>query len=356
MSKLKLLGGITLLLLVMSSCSLDDSPIGANITPASTDFKVLSEIQVNDKTVNFGIDSVTVSAEFSELVTYTVTFTGLTSGATRSITNTAKKLDLSSLTWYGEHDGVSFFKKDEDVKVEVSFVGTGITSFDTLNISSVNQFNNEFTYNFPAAGFEDIDASNAYGQGWFVGNDEVTLELTRIAVTSPVAIEGEKSFQLSGSVPNSVYVTGIDYGLRGNDEFFDLPANADDVWFNVYVYGNGNPYTELIVEFREADAAGLDEPFRKAKKGEVDGVQAFVNTNHVGWKLFSFQYSTLAFSSFAAGGGSGNKIHESDRIQQMIFNLQTIEGSNGEYSEAIIDYPIFTIGGPFDPTVHFGKP
>lgn len=356
MKKLKLISGIAFLLLSMGSCSLDEEPIGANITPASEDFKILSDVEVSDNTVNFAIDSVTLTAEFSEIVTFNATFTGLVSGASRTITSTAKKIDLNSFTWFGEHDGLNFFSDGEDVKVELSFVGTDLTTVDTLNVTSTNQFNNEFTYNFPEAGFEDLSASNAFGKGWFVGNDEVTPALTRIAVTDPAPIQGAKSFQISGFNAAGVYITGIDYSLRSKNDFFKLPADADEVWFNIYVYGSGNPNTELIIEFREADAAGLQEPYERVKAGETDGIQYFINTDHEGWKLFSVQYSTLPFSNFAPGGGSGNKVHESDRIQQMIYNLQSIEGSNGEYVEAIIDFPIFTIGGPFDPTVHFGKP
>ena len=356
MKKLIALSSLALLALTIGSCSLDDEPIGANITPATEDFQILSDVVVSNKDVNFSIDSVTLQASFNEQVSYIATFIGLESGATRTIKGLAKDLTSSSLTWNGEHDGMLFFRDGEDVKVELSFVGTDITTVDTLNIVSGNQFKSTASYNFSEAGFENLDASNAYANGWFIGNDDNTATLTRIAVTDPVPPQGVKSFKISGSNPSGVYITGIDNSLTGKNKFFELPANGDDVWFNIFVYGNGNPYTELIIEFREADAAGLETPYEKVKAGETDGIQAFIYTDHEGWKLFSFQYSTLPFSNFTAGGGNGNKVHESDRIQQMIFNLQSVEGNNGAFVEAIFDYPIFTIGGPFDPTIHKSKP
>ena len=356
MKKLIALSSLALLILSLGSCSLDDEPIGANITPASKDFQILSDVVVNDKNVNFSIDSVTLQASFNEQVSYVASFIGLESGATKTIKGLAKDLTSSSLTWYGEHDGLYFFHDGEKVKVELSFVGTSITTVDTLTITSSNQFSTSETYTFKEAGFENLSAANAYGNGWFVGNDESSPELTRIAVTEPVPPQGLKSFKIAGVNPNGVYITGIDNSLVGKNNFFNLPADGDEVWFNIFVYGNGNANTELIIEFREADAAGLEIPYEKVKAGETDGIQAFIYTNHKGWKLFSFQYTTLPFSNFTAGGGNGNKVHESDRIQQMIFNLQSVEGANGEYVEAIIDYPIFTIGGPFDPSIHKSKP
>ena len=351
MRKIQAIALMALATLFFESCSMDEEPIGANVTPAKEGFEVLKQVEVNDETVNFGIDSVTLSASFSQAVTFTATFKGLSSGAIKTIKTTAQELTSDVLTWYGEHEGLTFFREGEKVEVSLSFVGSSVTTKDTLTITSTNKFSTTQTYNFKEAGFENLDFSNAYGNGWFVGNGEDTPNLTRIPVTSPVPPQGLKAFKLAGkNVAGGVFITGMDFSITGKNKYIPLPASADSVWFNVYVYGNSTSATELYIEFKEADA------LPRWTNGQTDGVQAIIRTNHEGWKLFSFQYSTLSFSTYTPGGGNGNKIHESDKIQAVTYNLQTAETAKGEYVEAIIDYPIFTIGGPFDPSILKSKP
>lgn len=340
---------------LLSSCALDDEPIGGNVTPAPSDFKITSELQVSDDDVNFVIDSVTVAATFSHTVTVDVTFTGLESGATRTFTTTTKELKLNSLVWNGEHEGSFFFKEDEKVVVSLAFVGSTVTSTDTLVIATENPFNTANTYNFKEAGFENLDFTNAFGNGWFVGNGENNPPtLVRIPTDEIVPPQGDKSFKIAGTAAGGVYVTGIDFSISGNFKFLPLPADPDSLWYNVYVYGNGDPNTELYVEFKEAD--GFKRWANGTAPNPTDGVQALIKTDHIGWKLFSFQYSTLNFSTFAPGGGSGNKILEPDQIQAVTYNLQTTALGTGQYVEVYLDYPIFTFGAPFNPLTFKSKP
>lgn len=347
MRKIQAIALMALAPLFFESCSMDEEPIGANVVPAKEGFEVLKPLELNDDVLNFAIDSLTLSTTFSQEVTYTANFKGLSSGAIKSVRGTADKFSPESFAWHGEHDGLNFFREGEEVEIEVSFFGSTTVLKDTVTISKANTFDSKYCYPIPAGDFEGtvLDWSN----GWWIDAPKVFLT-TEIATP-----QGVKALKHAGSNSASVYVTGSSHALDAGF-FYPLTKNPDSLWVNLFVYGNGSPKTELIVEIKEADAAGLAKPKFKWENGVTDGVQAIIKTDHIGWKLFSFQYSALPFSTYALGGGNGNKIHESDRIQAFTINLQTAEGFNGETVEAIIDFPVFTIGGPFDPSIHKSKP
>ncbi len=84
-------------------------------------------------------------------------------------------------------------------------------------------------------------------------------------------------------------------------------------------------------------------------RDDDDAFVAKITLNHKGWKLFSFKYSSLLPSINAAFGGSGNKIMEPNRVT--ILNLVLTKKSDPDSPvELYFDHPIFTVGGPFDPS------
>ena len=67
---------------------------------------------------------------------------------------------------------------------------------------------------------------------------------------------------------------------------------------------------------------------------------------HQGWKLLSFKYADIPFKTYNAT--TGNNIREPHRIVLWDIGLQVKTAGNS--ASAIIDFPIMTIGGPFDPS------
>ncbi len=177
------------------------------------------------------------------------------------------------------------------------------------------------------------------------------------------APEGDYYLELSGTASSgSVYIGGASYGTRtgvapdpnSGTAFYGLPADPTEVWFNFYVYGDMDVNTELFVTFHEADEIKSDgsESNDFSIHGIDDGVMLKQCFNHSGWQLFSYRYDQLRFSEYCIpgveGAGCGNKTYEPHRIKLVSFSLQSEQSDHAV--SARIDYPVFTIGGPLDPS------
>jgi hypothetical protein len=120
----------------------------------------------------------------------------------------------------------------------------------------------------------------------------------------------------------------------------EISSNPDNVWFNVYVYGTGDSNTELYITMFE------DEGVLYGAKTTDDGLQVKIVPDHTGWKLFSYKYADIPFKTFNAT--TGNNTREPHRIVLWDIALQTKEA--GQKGKVMLDLPIMTVGGPFDPS------
>lgn len=339
--------------LILCSCprSYEPEGIGQPITATPDGFKIHdNDFYASGNNFDFTKDLLTLHAIFNSTVTANIKFSGLKSGAQRNISIVTDHLDKNTFSWYGEFDPGTkkFFKSGEQVMIQLSFYNSDIILFDTVTIAKANNFMRNPNV-IPVALEEDNGFETNIAWPWGVGKGSRVLD-----DNSP---QGDYSLELRGSNSNSTWVTWAAYGDRvtgpyknpGVDgSFYPLTNNSSNIWFNIYVYGDEKEDTELYVSFLEADRSNKDD---EARKGVDDAVQIKLSTDHKGWKLFSFKYSDISFQNYCIegidGGGCGDKIKEPHRIKVVAFDLET--ENKGREVSVKFDYPLFTIGAPFNP-------
>lgn len=332
-----------LLVGVFSGCKKPEEFVGKEFIEAPSDLAVLS-FDGPSVPVDFTKDSVGLTGELSHRVSWYVTFTGLESGAVKSFEGLSQSIDPSQFKWGGEHDptkSIKFFKKGEPVLVEISFLKSNLVSRDTITIGETKIFNGDVLFE----GFDQKSYNNFPVYLTFGENAKEGFKGTPITEFDKV-VQGEGSWMLSGADNDNTYFIGGTRSMKadGNSEYFEFKSlNPDSVYFNMYIYGDGNITTRVALAVAEDD--DLDKTYEDA----TDDVWEYpFKLNWTGWKLVSFRYSDFAVSASAAYGGSGNKKRQLDRVKRITLNL--LSDPPGNPASYIVDFPIITYGGPFDPS------
>lgn len=341
--KINIIKNISSLTIVLSmifflgSCKRTDDIVGPEFNVATENFEFISGISTNTSSVDFSnSETVTFTAEFNEQITWTITITGQTSGAVRTISGTSNSIDASSGVWNGNHDDLYFFRTGETVDVVLSVLGSTETTSTTMTVTDVKDF--------AVSGLVyTINGENKFDgtvDGWTV------FSSTKVKTASDIlAVQGSGSLFMSGAGEPD-FITGANKNFTGTTGLPSyLPSDPDSVWINIYVYGQGDANTKVEFACKEADA---DEGNTKYGEATDDAMGAEIIASHTGWKLFSIQYSALKPSVAADFGGSGNKVHEPHRIDLLQIGLLTLdpEATKSVY----VDFPVITVGGPFDPS------
>lgn len=369
---------LILVVYVASSCVKDyPEGIGEQIVPAPEGFEVTSGgITTSSDNVNFDEDSVYLIADFNSTVSVSLKVEGQTSGAVRNFTTLANKLDASNAVWFGEFDpgSANFFQDGEEVTITMSFFNFDETYSTSMTIDKALSYRNSDNLvlldprpegpTAPDEGSNGFESPRNYFW-WFdtntLPNDGESAVASR--QNEIKSVQGDYYLELKGKAPStSSYIGGASYGdgsaynpdPNSPTVFYDLPADPDQVWFNIYVYGEGNTDADLYIEMREADSgvkSNGDPEDDRFRAGRDDGVQILQKFSHRGWKLFSYKYSTLPFASYCLpgtdGAGCGTKQYDSNRIKLVAFSLESSQKERAV--SAKIDYAMFTVGGPFDP-------
>lgn len=304
--------------------------------------------------VDFTASVVNFNAVFSSNVTWNLTITGQTSGAVKKYSSISN--GLNNFIWSGTHDGLTFFRTGETAIATLSFFGTTYTASTNIIITKARDF--KLYGRFPIGGdFEDPKivepqpVAPFYSPYWASFNYPTAIANVQQGVDSvavdyngnPVpSVQGKKYYYIKGKGDQSNFVSGLQYFGAIVPK---LPATPDDIWVNAYLYGTGDANATVELEFQEDD-----KNTGPGYNGKIDDAfVAYVTLNHVGWKLFSFKYSDLTPSKNADFGGSGNHIHEPERLKS--FDIIAIKASKPDSPiEVYYDFPIITVGGPFDPS------
>lgn len=301
-----------------------------------------SNFTATPTSIDFTTGTVTFNADFTSSVTWIITIKGKSSGAVCELRGIASS--LNNAIWKGQHDGIIFFKTGEMATATLSFYGTSQTLSVDIEIVKAANFSGcgtfprnadmedtaqlHFPYwaRFNSPGAEQGTADNAID---YKGN-----------VVPPV--QGKFYYYIKGLGNQQVFVDGIQYIGPLTPV---LPADADKVWINMFIYGTGDANCSVDLEYQENDLDGVQPGYQG---WDDDAFVAHITLDHKGWKLFSFQYSKLTPSANAEFGGSGNHIHEPNRLSS--FDLVLLKKSNPNSPvEVYFDYPIITVGGPFKP-------
>ncbi len=307
----------------------------------------VTSFTANSSSVNFTSSSAVFSAAFTHPVSWILTITGTQSGAVHEIRGISSGLD--NVEWKGTHDQATFFRTGETVTATLSFYGTSLSSSLPITIAAAPNYTTCGTF----ARYGDFETPSLITpmNGWHAFNSPVPIPNVEQGIDSvavdytgkPVpSVQGKRYYYIKGKGNQQVFVSGVQYTGPLTPV---LPADPDQVWVNMYIYGTGDANTGVELEYQEADFDGTSPGYQGT---DDDAFVAKITLDHKGWKLFSFQYSKLTPSLNADFGGSGNKIHEPDRLRS--FDLILLKSSKPDSPvEVYFDYPIITVGGPFKP-------
>ncbi len=318
---------LSALILSSAGCREKKEIVGPEYVVANTNLKVTTFAAAKSG-VNFANkERQHFIASLSERVSWKITLRGQESNAVKVLEGLSDEINESNSSWNGAHDDVRFFI-NEKVLATLSFIGTDYSA-DT-----------EFTINAPVIYPEALKLGNGFEgalwQGpWF---DENGAEDNGSKIITNLSIQGKKAYLLKGTdLNNSYYLGVIRWAYKS-----ELPENAGEVYFNIYAYGTGDATSVLKLAGKE------DENGNKAfDDTSEDAWEKEIPLGHKGWKLFSFKYSDFTRAVNKSYGGNGNNKREPHKIVAVDIALQT--SVPGSQAEAIVDFPIITVGKPFHP-------
>lgn len=328
-------------LLLHTGCKKEDDFRGPETIVSSGDFELVTPLTISDKSIDFSKkDTVTLEALFNEVSDYKIVITGQKTGAVKTIEGTGDQLKAY---WNGTSDGRFFKEETCQFSLYVRGINDPIQE-DTLEIVKRMDAPGNLI-----ASFEPL------GQNLLVGfwEADVNGEKTKISCnrTADVAIEGDYAFRLEGvnhlnttnrflGVAYSKPIIGENGVSNSGAKYRVGTENPEEVWFNVWVYGNGNDDSYLSIKFMQDDNESGDHD------GTLDNGFEYnlKDLSFSGWKLFSVRYDQLTAGGNADYGGSGDKVHRPHLISQIEFALWS--NVNGRPVRATLDYPIFTLNAP----------
>lgn len=328
-------------LLFFLSCERDNvGPfVGQQYVNAPADL-VVDTLIVPSTAINLEDDSAVISAPLSHNVSWYLTLTGLQSNAVQTFSGIS---DNVYVEWNGSHDGLYFFRANEQVKTELTFVGNDLTVSDTFTITKPKTYSGMPLFGPAAIGFEKMPAWPDFP---FAEDGEQGVS-TEVSLSR--SVEGLASFYMEGAdINNTYFISGIrdQICVPPCNQWFNFPTNnPDSIFINVFVYGTGNEATMGGIGIGEDD--DKDGLYEDAKFHSEDGWDFQFRVNWVGWRLVSAPYSSFQRSTNPEYGGTGNAIREPDRIKQITFNLLSSPPTN--QVEIYYDFPIVTFGKPFNP-------
>lgn len=328
--------------LVYSACTREKIEIdGPELHVASDDFQMIGALTASDSLVNFASDSVvSFNATFNEYVSYTITISGLESGAEKVFVGNGDEVNVD---WAGNANSTFFLS--ETCEVNLTVLGLdGVQGNTMISIEKVMAPPGNLI-----ADFEPLGSSAQLGF-WEapVDNNPTRLWCARV---EGVSVEGSSAYRLQGvnhlsqanrflGLAFSKPIIGVNGTQKSGVKFNVGTEVADDVWFNVWVFGEGKDESSLAIKFMQDDNEDGQH-----QGGTENGFEYLIDdVSHYGWKLFSIQYSQLSTGANLAFGGNGDKVHRPQLIAQIEYALWS--KVSGQPVEVVFDYPIFTLHNP----------
>lgn len=371
------------LLTALSACKEREAPLtplGADTKLAPDGFTITSALQTkqysNDVVIDAGgirfaggtKDSVYFEASFSDEVSWKIEITGQASGAKKYIYGTGTSVSKSNSLWNGSHDDFLFFRQNETAQIILSFYGTEVadtTSITILQSKAWSEKGDHFLV-MPTEAQNGFDSEPSYPNWFGFGENGSTIGTVLDIPGTPQGISGG-AMRINGNANfDDTFLNGARNGALGASNWNagtsyladpadvvageyvgpDVKTDPDQVWVNMYVYVPFEDVSKYIeIQLKESDDDGRDNQYSDF---EDDAWVHRVAFDKKGWKLVSFRYSDTWASPARDFGGNGNHVREPHRC--MGFQVNLYSQVNGESAWVGLDYPIFTIGKPFDPS------
>lgn len=327
-----LLASLTILL---NACRKDaDVFDGPSLNDIYGEFSFVEPLLITNESVDFGAGQTTAfTAEFSKNVNWQISIKGLSSGAEKIITGTSNLLSVDNATWNGSATILPMFRA-ELCAVELTFSTEPDTVRDTLEILAPKS----------NTGLLLADFETGFNAGWepFV---QAGADMSFSVTNSLTAGQGQFYYDMGGAVDWDWLIGLIDIPATAyGSSTFALNSNPDNVFFNVMLYNPvGITNSIVLFQFREDDNG--DGSF---SEGTEDMFSVEVKMTETGWQLISRNYAELAtIVNGVPVDPLGNGLHEPDKLFQ-ISVLMLANPSSG-YSQALMDYMIFTEGAALEP-------
>ena len=279
-------------------------------------------------------EDVYFTAEFSKIVDWKITITGLNSMSEKIISGKSNIIDKSNSLWVGEVTNLPFFQ-EENCSVLLSFKSHEDSIFSSLNINGTKAYGN---------GNELLvsDFENGFNPNFT--NFFQTTCLKKIE--NGGAGQGGKYLRQEGTCDWDWLIGYVDYPSTNWYQQGVLNADPENIYFNIMIHGDStlSPTNEanslFKIEFYEDE--NQDQYYDPNSEDRLD-YEFDINWN--GWRMISVKYSDLIMATDPNGGGvSGNSIREPNKI----IKIRTLLLANPEsgFAKADVDYIIWSEGSP----------
>ena len=317
--------GAVLLTILSSSCSKKET-LGPSIQGLYGPLELVETLKASNSNPNFDKkdSSVHFTAKFSSVTAWTLTITGQTSKATKTITGVSKFLDATNATWEGYADMLPSFKA-EKIAAVLTFKNSPDVLVDSLTLGGKKNIFNQ-----------GVLVSN-FASGSKIGNVWAKdFPLITVANNAYPQIEGSYLYMEGtpwSGTPKTPYVNYFNIPVSTTDNpgaYSTVKSNkADNVYFNIFIYGTETPETWLAIQLKE------DGTNTRALN---------IRPDWVGWKLISVKYSDFTNGDNTVGLPDPSKL---TAIQFVL--LSDAVPAESVLVKTAYDFPVFTIGKPFQP-------
>ncbi|MBX9850688.1 MAG: hypothetical protein K2X86_02910 [Cytophagaceae bacterium] len=287
----------------------------------SDNFAYTSNFAVSTNSIDLNMTTLSMTASFNEVASWTITISGQTSGAVKVFTG---KSNTVNAIWRGEAAGTKFFQAEPvTVEFKVPCKDAIVQSVTVTNANTFTTFGaliSDFEGNGMVSNVTTLDTYNATGWSEYTATPNT---ITQFQVnTDPGAVQGLKYLTYKGLTDAAAWFQG---GFYATISLSSLPTNnKDSIYFNALIKGNGNGTTLLGIT---VVAPG---PQKMGKNIKIDWQ---------GWKWVSFKMSE-------ATDLSATPISDMYNANAIDFGFNSIP-TQGQPQEANIDFIIFTVGKPF---------
>lgn len=336
---MKGLGNIILMIgfaSLLFSCERDIAQEGPLLVDLYADFEYVEELTISDKEVDFTNNSVIFNAKFNKQTNWELTITGLSSKGKKMISGLSREMNASNAEWDGTTTELPMFKSEKCL-IDLYIPETDQHTYDTVEITAPKT--NE---GFLIADFED----GIINPDWTPPFVQSGADMSFRVVQDTVAAHGDYYYDMGGAV-NWDYLIGllyIDADAYDNNVTFPLSGNPDEVYFNFMLWVPDDISNAIVLfQFREDENedgsfSDTDEDMWSYELTEFES----------GWQHISVKYSDLVnLVNGQPADPNGNALHEPDKLSQI--QLLFLADPSTGYSQAFLDYMIFTEGEPLNP-------
>ncbi len=323
------------LLATVFSCERADEPEGPQLLDLYADFEFTEYFEISRKEVDFTNQSVVFTAAFNKLASWELTITGLESNAQKVISQSSRAMDASNAIWDGSTTKLPMFR-DEKCLVDLHILDNSTHIYDTIEITAT-----KINEGFVVADFESGNINPKWPDPLIQPGADMSFNVSQ----DTIAAEGQYYYDLGGAVSwdfliGLLYIDADAYGL----DAFPLSSNAEEVYFNFMLWVP-DEITNAIILFRFSEDENGDGSFNGA---EEDQYAYELQDFESGWQHISVKYSDLTnLVNGEPADPNGNTLHEPDKLLEM--ELLFLADPQTGYSQAFLDYMIFTEGEPLNP-------